>query len=79
MPSKPEYVDLLNDIRLQENRAGVYLEAWAKKTTNKDLIECLSFVAKREYSHGDIFDRRVKELGFATREIDDPEFEERYG
>ena len=77
MPSKPEYVDLLNDIRLQENRAGVYLEAWAKKTTNNDLKECLSFVAKREYSHGEIFDRRVKELGFSTQEIDDPEFEEK--
>ena len=77
MPSKPEYVDLLNDIRLQENRAGVYLEAWAKKTTNNELKECLSFVAKREYSHGDIFDRRVKELGFSTQEIDDPEFEEK--
>ncbi len=77
MTSKPEYVDLLNDIRLQENRAGVYLEAWAKKTDNKDLKECLSFVAAREYSHGDIFDRRVKELGFAAVEIEDPEFEEK--
>ena len=77
MTSKPEYVDLLNDIRLQEARAGVYLEAWANKTANKDLKECLSFVAAREYSHGDIFDRRVKELGFATVEIEDPEFEEK--
>jgi len=77
MTSKPEYVDLLNDIRLQENRAGVYLEAWANKTENKDLKECLSFVAAREYSHGDIFDRRVKELGFATVEVADPEFEEK--
>jgi|TARA_B100000809_G_scaffold251995_1_gene286155 rubrerythrin len=77
MTSKPEYVDLLNDIRLQENRAGVYLEAWANKTDNKDLKECLSFVAAREYSHGDIFDRRVKELGFAAVEIEDHEFEEK--
>ena len=77
MTSKPEYIDLLNDIRLQENRAGVYLEAWANKTDNKDLKECLSFVAAREYSHGDIFDRRVKELGFDTQEIEDPEFEEK--
>ena len=77
MSSKPEYVDLLNDIRLQENRAGVYLEAWAKKTTNDDLKECLSFVATREYSHGEIFDRRVKELGFPIQEIEDPEFEEK--
>ncbi|MEC8855862.1 MAG: hypothetical protein VX664_00580 [Chloroflexota bacterium] len=77
MTSKPEYVDLLNDIRLQETRAGVYLEAWADKTANKNLKECLSFVAAREYSHGNIFDRRVKELGFATVEIEDPEFEEK--
>ena len=77
MTSKPEYIDLLNDIRLQENRAGVYLEAWAKKTTNKDLKECLSFVAAREYSHGDIFERRVKELGSEPQEIDDPEFDEK--
>ncbi len=77
MTSKPEYIDLLNDIRLQENRAGVYLEAWANKTDNKDLKECLSFVAAREYSHGDIFDRRVKELGFAAVEIEDHEFEEK--
>ena len=77
MTSKPQYVDLLNDIRLQENRDGVYLEAWANKTANKDLKECLSFVAAREYSHGDIFDRRVKELGFATEEVADPEFDEK--
>ena len=77
MSAKPEYVDLLNEIRLQENRAGVYLEAWAKKTTNNDLKECLSFVATREYSHGDIFERRVKELGFSTQEIEDPEFDEK--
>ena len=77
MTSKPEYIDLLNEIRLQENRAGVYLEAWANKTDNKDLKECLSLVATREYSHGDIFDRRVKELGFDTQEIEDPDFEEK--
>ena len=77
MTSKPEYIDLLNDIRLQENRAGVYLAAWANNTANNDLKECLSFVAAREYSHGDIFERRVKELGFANQEVEDPEFEEK--
>ncbi|MDA1127639.1 MAG: hypothetical protein O2913_02935 [Chloroflexi bacterium] len=77
MTSKPQYIALLNDIRLQENRAGVYLEAWANTTDNKDLKECLSFVAAREYSHGDIFERRVKELGFGNEEIEDPEFDEK--
>ena len=77
MTPKPEYVNLLNDIRLQENRAGVYLEAWANKTDNISLKECLLFVAAREYSHGDIFDRRVQELGFQTEEIEDAEFNEK--
>ena len=77
MADKPDYIDLLNDIRLQEARAGVYLEAWADKTTNPDLKECLSFVAKREYSHGDIFERRVKELGGSLVEVPDPDFDEK--
>ncbi|HCL24765.1 MAG TPA: hypothetical protein DHW65_00265 [Dehalococcoidia bacterium] len=77
MPDRPHYVDLLNDIRLQESRAGEYLEAWANTTTNEELKECLSMVAAREYSHGDIFDRRVKELGFETSEVADPEFVEK--
>ena len=34
-------------------------------------------MAAREYSHGDIFDRRVQELGFQTEEIEDAEFEEK--
>jgi rubrerythrin len=77
MTAKPEYINLLNDIRLQEHRAGVYLEAWAEKTANVKLKDCLSFVAAREYSHGDIFDRRIRELGFETESIEDPDFEEK--
>ena len=77
MTAKPEYINLLNDIRLQEHRAGVYLEAWAQKTANVKLKDCLSFVAAREYSHGDIFDRRIRELGFETESIEDPDFEEK--
>ena len=77
MADKPEYIDLLNDIRLQEARAGVYLEAWANKTSNPDLKECLSFVATREYSHGDIFERRVKELGGSLVDVPDPDFDEK--
>ena len=77
MTAKPEYINLLNDIRLQEHRAGVYLEAWAQKPANVKLKDCLSFVAAREYSHGDIFDRRIRELGFETESIEDPDFEEK--
>ena len=67
MLDKPEYIDLLNDIRLQEHRAGVFLKAWADKTEHPGLKGCLSLVAERETSHGDIFDRRIRELGGAPR------------
>ncbi|GIT43512.1 MAG: hypothetical protein Ct9H300mP11_14480 [Chloroflexota bacterium] len=50
---------------------------WGQKTANVKLKDCLSFVAAREYSHGDIFDRRIRELGFETESIEDPDFEEK--
>ncbi len=77
MPDKPEYIDLLNDIRLQERRAGIYLKAWAERTEHPGLKACLSLVAERETSHGDIFDRRIRELGGVPEDKDDALFEER--
>ena len=77
MPDKPEYIDLLNDIRLQEYRAGIYLKAWADKTEHPGLKGCLSLVAERETSHGDIFDRRIRELGGTPEDRDDELFHER--
>jgi uncharacterized membrane protein YvbJ len=77
MPDKPEYIELLNDIRLQEYRAGIFLKAWADKTEHPGLKGCLSLVAERETSHGDIFDRRIRELGGAPEDKDDAMFAER--
>ena len=77
MPDQPEYIDLLNDIRLQEYRAGVYLQAWADKTDHPGLKSCLSMVAERETSHGDIFDRRIRELGGTPEDKGDALFDER--
>ena len=77
MPDKPEYIDLLNDIRLQEYRAGIFLKAWADKTDHPGLKGCLSLVAERETSHGDIFDRRIRELGGTPEDKDDDLFHER--
>ena len=77
MPDKPEYIDLLNDIRLQEYRAGIFLKAWADKTDHPGLKGCLSLVAERETSHGDIFDRRIRELGGSPEDKDDALFHER--
>ncbi len=77
MPDKTEYIDLLNDIRLQEYRAGIFLKAWADKTDHPGLKGCLSLVAERETSHGDIFDRRIRELGGTPEDRDDAMFHER--
>ena len=77
MTDQPEYIDLLNDIRLQEHRAGIWIKAWADKTEHPGLKGCLSLVAERETSHGDIFDRRIRELGGTPEDRDDELFHER--
>ncbi len=69
---KPAYIELLNAICLQEGRAGVFLKAWAGKTPDPDLKECLNFVAAREDSHHHIFKRRIQELGYKLKEAGDP-------
>ena len=77
MATESNYMELLNDIRLQEARAGIFLKAWADKTDNPDLKHCLSMVAEREDSHGAIFERRIRELGGALQDNEDPMFAER--
>ena len=70
---KPEYLSLLNAISLGESHAGKYLEAWANATSDEDLACALRFVAARETSHGDVFCRRIAELGFELQPKRDPE------
>ena len=69
---KPKYLGLLNAISLAESEAGVYLEAWANATPDADLARTLRFVAARETSHGEVFCRRLAELGFDLRQKPDP-------
>jgi hypothetical protein len=69
---KPKYLGLLNAISNAESAAGVYLEAWADVTPNADLACTLRLVAARERSHGDVFCRRIAELGFELRRKVDP-------
>jgi rubrerythrin len=69
---KPTYLGLLNAISLAESAAGVYLEAWAKVTPNEDLAGVLRLVAAREASHGEVFCRRLAELGYVLRHKPDP-------
>ena len=69
---KPSYLGLLNAISLAESEAGVYLEAWANATSDDDLAAALRLVAARETSHGEVFCRRLCELGFELRQKPDP-------
>jgi hypothetical protein len=59
----PSYLDLLNRISVNETYAGRYLTAWADVTPDPCLAETLRLVAARETSHGEVFCRRVAELG----------------
>ncbi len=76
-PTKPSYLGVLNAISLAESNAGVYLDAWANATPNEDLACTLRFVAARERSHGDVFCRRIQELGFDLLPKPDPGSAER--
>jgi hypothetical protein len=71
--AKPAYLGLLNAISLGESNAGVVLRAWADATSDEDLACCLRLVAARETSHGEIFHRRLCELGFDLKKKVDPE------
>ena len=70
--AKPSYLGLLNTISLAESEAGVYLEAWANATDDDDLASTLRLVAARETSHGELFCRRLAELGYSLRPKPDP-------
>ena len=77
MPDKPSYLGLLNAVACAETHAHAYLSAWAAKTEDPDVRAVLTKVAWREYEHGAAFAKRINELGFEVREIDDPKHEER--
>ena len=69
---KPAYLGLLNAISLAESHAGQYLEAWAAVTPDEDLACTLRLVAARERSHGEVFCRRLSELGYGLKQKRDP-------
>jgi hypothetical protein len=69
---KPSYLGLLNAISLAETEAGHYLTAWANATDDEELACTLRLVAARETSHGELFCRRLSELGYDLRQKADP-------
>jgi hypothetical protein len=74
---KPTYLGLLNAISLAETAAGEYLEAWADATPSEEFGSTLRLVAARERSHGEVFCRRLAELGYSLRSKPDPRAAER--
>ncbi len=72
VPAKPRYLGLLNAISLGETQAGIYLRAWADSTPDEKLASTLRLVAARETSHGEVFCRRLCELGYELRQKVDP-------
>src|SRR5262249_34218401 len=58
-------------------QAGVYLRAWADATSDEELACTLRLVAARETSHGEVFCRRLCELGYELRQKADPGAAER--
>jgi rubrerythrin len=77
MSDKPSYLGLLNAVACAETHAHAYLSAWAEKTEDADVRAVLTKVAWREYEHGAAFAKRINELGFEVRTIEDPKHEER--
>jgi len=75
--TKPSYLGLLNAISLAETDAGHYLTAWANATDDEELACTLRLVAARETSHGDVFCRRLSELGYDLIQKPDPKAAER--
>lgn len=59
-------------IWVAETRAGQYLTAWAETTPDEDLACTLRLVAARETSHGEVFCRRIAELGYSLKVNKDP-------
>ena len=77
MSDKPSYLGLLNAVACAETQAHAYLSAWAEVTPDPDVRAVLTKVAWREYEHGAAFAKRINELGFEVRPIEDPKHEER--
>ena len=77
MSDKPTYLGLLNAIALNETRAYQYLQGWIETTPDPDVRDVLRTVAAREGEHGMSFARRINELGFDVRAVDDQGLMER--
>ena len=73
-PTKPDYLDLLNQICMAESHAAVYLKAWADVTPDPELRRALAFVVARETSHAEVFRQLIERLGFRVQEHADPKF-----
>ena len=77
MAEKPSYLGLLNAVACAEGQAQEYLNAWAEVTPDDDVRRILRVIATREGEHAMSFSKRIHELGFEVRPIEDPKHAER--
>lgn len=75
MTDKPSYLGLLNAIANAEGDAFKYFTAWAGATDDAEVEQVVRTVAIREGEHALSFEKRIRELGFALRRREDPNFE----
>ena len=69
---KPSYLGLLNAISLAESAAGVLSGGVGQGDAQRGSGLHLRLVAARERSHGEVFCRRIGELGYSLRRKPDP-------
>jgi hypothetical protein len=76
MADEPSYLEYINWIAVVEWRAHEYLGAWLDSTLDPDVRETLRTVVPREGEHGMTFAKRVNELGYEVRALDDARFDD---
>jgi hypothetical protein len=74
MADEPSYLEYINWIAIVEWQAHEYLGAWLDSTSDPDVRETLRTVVPREGEHGMTFAKRVNELGYEVRKLDDERF-----
>jgi len=77
MAEKPSYLGLLNAVACAETNAHEFLSAWADVTRDDEVRKVLRIIATREGEHGMSFAKRIHELGFEVRPVEDPKHAER--
>lgn len=77
MSDKPTYLGLLNAVAVGELGGEKLFAAWSNATDDDDVRGVLHTVALREAEHARTFAKRINELGYSVRPLDDPKLPRR--